>query len=96
MNQMCHGTAIGCQPQIKGAAGNVWNPPMLTKKQVLLALTVNNLTNVIHHLVQANQLNTAAWTTNATAAFTTNVLNSSYRLTATNNSALQLYRIRTP
>jgi len=74
----------------------VLNPPVLTNKQVLLNFTVNNLTNVTYHLLQATQLNTASWTTNTTAAFTTNLLNSSYRFTATNNSAPQFYRVRTP
>jgi len=74
----------------------VLSPPVLTNKQVLLNFTVNNLTNVTYHLLQATQLVNASWATNTTAAFTTNILNSSYRFTATNNPAPQFYRVRTP
>jgi len=42
MKEMCHGTAIGCQPQIECAAGDVLNPPALTDKQVLLNFTATN------------------------------------------------------
>ena len=72
------------------------NQPVLTNKQVLLNFTVGNLTNVTYHLLQATQLNNVSWTTNATAVFTTNVLNKSYLFTATTNSTLRFYRVQTP
>ncbi len=70
--------------------------PVLTNKQTLINFTVNNLTAATFHLLQATQLNSVSWTTNTTAVFTTNTLNSSYRFTATNNSALRYYRVQTP
>ena len=72
------------------------NQPVLANKQVLLNFTVGNLTNATYHLLQATQLNNVTWTTNATAVFTTNVLNNSYLFTATNNSTLRFYRVQTP
>ena len=74
----------------------VMNQPVLTNRQALLNFTVNNLPNATFHLLQATQLNIASWTTNTAAVFTTNILNNSYRFTATNNSALRFYRIQTP
>jgi hypothetical protein len=74
----------------------VMNQPVLADKQVLLNFTVGNLTNATFHLLQATQLNNVSWTTNATAVFTTNVLNNSYLFTATNNSTLRFYRVQTP
>jgi hypothetical protein len=72
------------------------NQPVLTNKQALLNFTVINLTNVTYHLLQATQLNNVSWTTNTAAVFTTNILNSSYRFAATNNSAPRFYRVQTP
>ena len=72
------------------------NQPVLTNKQALLNFTVINLTNVTYHLLQATQLNNVSWTTNTAAVFMTNILNSSYRFTATNNSAPRFYRVQTP
>ena len=74
----------------------VLNPPVLTNKQVQLNFTVSNLTNTSYHLLQATQLNDASWITNVTAVFTTNLVNSSYRFTATNNATLRFYRVQTP
>jgi len=72
------------------------NQPVLTNKQALLNFSVINLTNVTYHLLQATQLNNVSWTTNTAAVFTTNILNSSYRFAATNNSAPRFYRVQTP
>jgi hypothetical protein len=74
----------------------VMNPPLLTNQQVLLNFLVGNLTNATFHLLQAAQLNNTSWTTNTSAVFSTNILNNSYRFTATNNSTLRFYRVQTP
>lgn len=47
------------------------------------------------HLLQASQIG-GVWTTNATAALTTNVPGSSYQFTTTNGAAMLFYRVVTP
>ena len=42
---------------------------------------------------QVTQLNTATWTTDSDAVLTTNLINSSYRFSVTNNSNRQFYRV---
>ena len=74
----------------------IMNQPVLTNNQVLLNFTTGNLTNATYHLLQTAQLNNGSWTTNGASAFTTNVPNSSYRFTTTNNSELQFYRVQAP
>jgi hypothetical protein len=73
----------------------VLSQPVLTNNQVLLNFTVSGGSATTFHLLQTTNL-TAPWATNSTATFTTNVLGSSYRFTATNNSALRLYKVQTP
>ncbi|HXR05478.1 MAG TPA: hypothetical protein VN836_12300, partial [Verrucomicrobiae bacterium] len=73
----------------------VLSPPFLTNNQVWLNFTNIGGSATSFHLLQTAQLN-ASWTTNSTAKFTTNVPGSSYRFTATNNSALEFYKVQTP
>ena len=42
---------------------------------------------------QVTQLNTATWTTDSDAVLTTNLINSSYRFSVTNNSNRQFYGV---
>ena len=70
--------------------------PAIVNGQVLLNFTVSGGAATSFHLLQATQLIPAAWTTNAAAAFTTNVPGSSYRFTTTNNSPFRFFRIQTP
>ena len=72
----------------------VMSQPVLTNHQVLLNFTVTGAASTFH-LLQTTQLNTS-WTTNTTALFTTNVPGSSYRFTATNDSAPKFFLIETP
>jgi hypothetical protein len=76
----------------------VMNTPVVTNRQVLLSFNVANIANITpatFKLLQADAL-TAAWITNTTATFTTNIAGSSYRFTATNGSVTRFYRLRTP
>lgn len=73
----------------------VMNQPVLTNRQVWLNFTVSGAPATAFYLLQTPQLN-QPWTTNTTATFSTNIAGSSYRYTATNNSATEFYRIRTP
>ena len=73
----------------------VLGQPVLTNNQVLLNFTVSGGSATTFHLLQTASL-TVPWAANSTATFTTNVPGSSYRFTATNNSALQFYRVQTP
>jgi hypothetical protein len=68
--------------------------PLFTNKQVLLNFNVSGPVTTFHLLQTPNLA--MPWTTNANAALTTNVLGSSYRYTATNNSSLQFYKVQTP
>ncbi len=70
--------------------------PALTNNEVLLNFTISGGSASTFHLLQANQLNPAAWTTNATAIFTTNISGSWYRFTTTNNASIRFFRIQTP
>jgi probable HAF family extracellular repeat protein len=74
----------------------IMNQPIVTNRQVLLNFTVNNLNNATYHLLQTAQLQNAVWTTNTIAPFTTNILNSSYRFTDTNNATARFYRVQSP
>ena len=73
----------------------VLSQPMLTNNQVLLNFTVSGGSATTFHLLQNANL-MVPWTTNSTAAFTTNVPGSSYRFTTTNNSSLEFYKVQTP
>jgi len=76
----------------------VMGAPVAANGQILLNFNTTNITNATpatFTLLQANALN-AAWTTNGTAAFTTNMAGSSYRFTTTNNAATQFYRVEMP
>lgn len=76
---------------------NIWlNTPVFSNGMVVLNFTVTNLINASYHLLQSTPPDAEAWTTNATAIFTTNILNSSYRFTTTSSAAPQFYRIRSP
>jgi len=69
--------------------------PVITNSQVKLNFTVSPAAATTFHLLQANQLGTA-WTTNGTAALTTNISGSSYQFTTTNGPATRFYRVQTP
>jgi hypothetical protein len=78
--------------------GIVMNTPVVTNGQVQLNFSVANIANITpatFKLLQADTL-TAAWITNTTATFTTNIAGSSYRFTTTNGAVTRFYRLRTP
>jgi hypothetical protein len=86
------------QVTVNSTPAIVMSPPVLTNSQVLLNFSVANLSNAASatfHMLQANVLG-GGWTTNATAAFTTNTPAVSYRFTTTNNAATRFYQVRTP
>ncbi|MGA2247878.1 MAG: hypothetical protein ABSH48_23060 [Verrucomicrobiota bacterium] len=74
----------------------VMNRPVLTNNQALLNFSVYNLSNATYHLLETPQVNTNSWSTNTTAVFTTNVLDSSYRFTDTKSPGTRYYRVRSP
>ncbi|MGA2863055.1 MAG: CAP domain-containing protein [Verrucomicrobiota bacterium] len=67
--------------------------PVLTNSQLWLNFTVLSGWAPRFTLLQADQLG-AAWTTNTTAALTTNVPGTSYRFTTTLPPARRFYRVR--
>jgi unsaturated rhamnogalacturonyl hydrolase len=81
--------------QLSSAPGIVLSPLVLTNNQVQLNFTViSSLTNATFNLLQTGQLGTG-WTTNTTAALTTNVAGISYRYTTPNSTSTRFYRIQT-
>ncbi len=76
----------------------VMSAPVLTNGQVLLNFGASNIANITpatFTLLQAGALG-GAWTTNAGAAFTTNVPGSSYRFTTAGGAATRFYRVQSP
>lgn len=72
----------------------VLNNIAATNSQVQINFTVSGPAATFK-LLQANPVN-GSWTTNGSAALTTNVPGSSYRFTTTNAAAIQFYRVQTP
>jgi uncharacterized protein YkwD len=70
--------------------------PVIAGSQVQLNFTVSSGPAATFHLLQADQLGSRTWVTNASALLTTNVPGSSYRFTTTNGPATRFYRIQTP
>jgi hypothetical protein len=79
-------------PKIITAASVVLSPPALANGQVILNFAVAGVQAPLFQLLQTSQLG-AAWTTNTTAALTTNIPGSSYRFTTTVGAAERFYRI---
>ncbi len=80
--------------QLSSPPGITLATPVLTGNQVQLNFTVvSSLTNATINLLQTAQLG-SGWTTNTTAALTTNIAGFSYSYTPTNNSSAGLYRIQ--
>jgi hypothetical protein len=80
--------------QLSSPPGIVMAAPVLTGQQVQLNFTViSSLTNATLNLLQTGQLGTG-WTTNTTAALTTNVSGFSYCFTAANNATARFYRVQ--
>jgi len=73
----------------------VMSAPRLANNEVLLNFTLTSGTAANFQLLQATQIN-GGWTTNTTAAFTTNVPGLSYRFTTTNTPTAKFFRVRTP
>ena len=71
------------------------DPPAITGNQVKIKFALSSGVATNFHLLQANQVN-GAWTTNGTAALTTNVPGSNYQFTTTNGPAARFYRVQTP
>jgi len=68
-------------------------PPVLTGNQLQLNFTViSSLTNATIYLLQTSQLG-AGWTTNNTAALSTNLAGLSYAFTITDNEQAMFYRV---
>jgi hypothetical protein len=72
----------------------VLNNIAVTNNQVQINFAVSGPAATFK-LLQANPVN-GSWTTNGSAALTTNVPGSSYRFTTTNAAAIQFYRVQTP
>jgi hypothetical protein len=70
--------------------------PVIAGSQVQLNFTVSSGSAATFHLLQADQLGSRTWVTNASALLTTNVAGSLYRFTTTNGPATRFYRVQTP
>jgi len=70
--------------------------PIIAGNQVQLNFTVTSGSAATFHLLQADQLGSRTWVTNASALLTTNGAGSSYRFTTTNGPATRFYRVQTP
>jgi hypothetical protein len=70
--------------------------PIIAGSQVQLNFTVSSGSAATFHLLQADQLGSRTWVTNASALLTTNVAGSSYHFTTTNGPATRFYRVQTP
>jgi len=73
----------------------ILNSPAIAGSQVKINFTLASGLASTFHLLQANQLGNA-WTTNASAVFTTNLPGSSFQFTTTNGSATRFYRVQVP
>jgi len=69
--------------------------PVVTSGQVQLDFTVASGSSATFKLLQADQVS-GPWTTNASAALTTNVPGSSFRFTTTVGPAVRFYRVQSP
>jgi hypothetical protein len=78
--------------QVTAVPAIVMNSPVLASSQVQLNFTISPSTTGVFNLLQVDQLG-AAWTTNTSAMFTTNVPGTSYRFTTTPGTAARYYRV---
>jgi hypothetical protein len=63
--------------------------------QVKIPFTLVSGAATNFHLLQASQIG-GPWTTNASAALSTNIPGSAFQFTATNGGAMRFYRVATP